>query len=257
MDKYALIGYPLSHSYSPLIHNEVFKNAKIDAHYDLLETKPDDLGDVIKLLKNGTYKGFNVTIPYKIKVMSYLDEISPEALAIGSVNTIAVIDGKLIGYNTDYYGFKKELEYVGINPEYKRTYVLGTGGASLAIFKALKDLKSDVVRVSRSVHEDTVTYDYLDKACDIDLIVNTTPVGMYPNTSESPIKESTAKKAGSIVDIIFNPSVTKLMSYNKNSFNGLLMLIFQALKAEEIWFKKPICNNEKELIETVRGELNE
>lgn len=256
MDTYALLGNPLGHSFSPLIHNFLFKKKNLDAKYILLETKKEDLKSRIDDLRNGIYKGFNVTIPYKVEVMQYLDEISAEAKEIGSVNTISFENGKAVGYNTDYYGFINELKYYNIDPKGKKSYVLGTGGASKAIYKALIDMKSNPILVSRHKDENTIDYEML-KDCDIDIVVNTTPVGMYPNIDASPLNFNVATKANVIVDIIFNPLKTKLMSYNKNSYNGLLMLIFQAMKAEDIWLNKEYDIDNEEIINYVRGEIGE
>lgn len=257
MDKYALLGYPLSHSYSPLIHNEMFKQKNINATYELLEIKEDKLEDAIESLKNGTYKGFNVTIPYKVKIIDYVDELTDHAKSIGSVNTLYLRDGKVVGDNTDYYGFIEELKYYNINPKGMNVYILGTGGASLAVNKALIDMGANTIFVSRTKKNNTITYSELNELSDIDMIVNTTPVGMYPNVSLSPIDEETALKAKVIVDIIFNPSTTKLMSYNKNSYNGLLMLLYQADKAEDIWLNKSFKIDENRVLNKIRGELYE
>ena len=236
--KYALLGEKLSHSYSPLIHNEIFKDFNIDATYDLLEVSIDKLEDTVNLLRKDIYQGFNVTIPYKKEVMKYLDEISKEALEIGSVNTIAKVDGKLIGYNTDYYGFYNELLYFNVEVNNKDCYILGTGGASLAVYKALCDLGGHVLYVSRNPkNENTITYKELENR-NLDVIVNTTPVGMYPNVDASPINSCLAKKCKHVVDIIFNPRQTKLLKDSNSNMDGLFMLVGQAIKAEEIWQNK-------------------
>lgn len=257
MDKYALLGYPLSHSYSPLIHNLMFKQKNIDATYELKPLLEEELNNAIDLLRKGEYKGYNVTIPYKVKIMEYLDEITPNAREIGSVNTVYCSDGKVIGDNTDYYGFIEQLKYNNVDCKHKNCYILGTGGASLAVSKALKDLEANVYFVSRTKRLDVLTYDEFNEIEDIDLIVNATPVGMYPNVFDSPISEKCASKANTIVDIIFNPSITKLMSYNPNSYNGLPMLVFQAAKAQDIWLGQKFEIEEREILDRVRGELNE
>ena len=237
MKVFALLGEHLSHSYSPIIQKKLFEQKGLDYDYKLLEIKIDEIKETLEELRNGIYSGFNVTIPYKKEVMQYLDIISDEAKAIGAVNTIKCENGKLIGYNTDYYGFSDELKYFGVDVLNKKCYVLGTGGASLAVSKALKDLGGNVISVSRNKTQNTITYDILNINGD-DVIVNTTPVGMYPNVDASPLTKEMASRAYALVDIIFNPSVTKLMSYNKNSYNGLLMLIGQAAKAQDIWLSK-------------------
>lgn len=238
MKKYALLGEKLSHSYSPLIHKEIFKDMNISADYELRELKINELEAAINDLRLDKYNGYNVTIPYKKEIMKYLDEISAEAKEIGSVNTVAKINGKIVGFNTDYFGFYNELLHFNVLVNNKNCYILGTGGASLAIYKALKDLGGNVYYVSRKPNNDNIiSYDDLANRS-IDLIVNTTPVGMYPNVDASPVDEAIAKRAGYVIDIIFNPRQTKILQYANSNMDGLYMLVGQAIKAEEIWQNK-------------------
>ena len=239
MKKYGLLGEKLGHSFSKIIHNIIYKENGIDASYDLIEVQKEQLESCINDLKTGKYSGYNVTIPYKIEIMKYLDEISSEALEIGSVNTISVVDGKTIGYNTDYYGFLETLVVNGIDVEGKDCYILGTGGASKACKAAILKAKGNPIYVSRDKTGKKNTIDYNDlKGLElIDVLVNTTPIGMYPNVDQMPIDMDTAKKVQQCVDIIFNPLETKLLKNVKNGVNGLLMLVGQAIKAEEIWNK--------------------
>lgn len=251
MKRYALLGEHLSHSYSPLIHNEIFKAYNVDATYEKLECQKEDLKDIIDELRNGHYSGFNVTIPFKLEVMKYLDEISEEAKAIGSVNTIAFENGKVVGYNTDYFGFFNELLYYNVEVKDKNCYILGTGGASLALYKALVDQGGKVFYVSRSAKNDkTISYDDL-KNKDIDVIVNATPVGMYPNVGVSPLNKDITLKAKYVLDIIFNPSQTQLLIDANSKMNGLYMLVGQAVKAEEIWQNKKYPSNVEELLKRI------
>lgn len=251
MKKYALLGRKLSHSYSPLIHSEIFKDLNIEAKYDLIECEPDELNNVLNKLRTGEYSGYNVTIPYKKEVMQYLDIISKEALEIGSVNTIAYQNGQLVGYNTDYYGFYNELLHFNVEVQNKDCYILGTGGASLAIYKALVDLGGNVLYVSRKPDgANVISYDEL-KNRNIDCIVNTTPVGMYPNVDASPLDIDVVKKAKYVVDIIFNPRVTKLLEYANSNMDGLYMLVGQAIKAEEIWQNRSYTNSIEELLKRI------
>ncbi len=254
MKVFGLLGEHLGHSYSPIIQKKLFELKGLDYDYKLIEIPSNKIEDTLNDLRNGIYAGFNVTIPYKKEVMKYLDEISDEAMAIGAVNTIKCENGRLIGYNTDYYGFKDELKYYNVDVENRVCYVLGTGGASLAVSKALRDLGANVISVSRNKTENSITYDSL-KINSSDIIVNTTPVGMYPNIDASPLKEEDASKAKGIVDIIFNPSITKLMSYNKNSYNGLLMLIGQAAKAQDIWLNKHYDIDYSKMLKYVEGVI--
>jgi len=255
MKKYALLGEHLSHSCSPLIHQNIFKAYNIEASYEKIELSKDEIPAVINKLRTGEYSGFNVTIPYKLEVMQYLDEISDEAKAIGSVNTIAYINNKVVGYNTDYYGFYEETVYYGVEVKNKDCYILGTGGASLALYKALVDLGGNVKYVSRNPkNSDTIDYAMLEKS-NIDVIVNATPVGMYPNIDASPISEAVACKAKYVMDIIFNPKQTLLLKYANSEMNGLFMLVGQAIKAEEIWQNKKCPIDTIELVKKIEREI--
>ena len=246
MKKYGLLGEKLSHSYSPIIHNYVFEKLNIDASYELIECSVDDLSKYIDLIKSGVYSGYNVTIPYKKSIMKYLDVIDDKALSIGSVNTVYVKDGKVVGTNTDYDGFLKTLEYYNVDVNNKNCFVLGTGGASLAIKSVLKDLGGNVTFVSRSPKDDIISYDDL-KDKNIDVLVNTTPVGMYPNVNGCPVDVEVINNSKVVIDIIFNPKITKLLEYANSEINGLYMLVLQAFKAEEIWQDKVIDLDLKEL----------
>lgn len=252
---YALIGHPLGHSISPFIHSLIFHKQNINASYELKDIEEKDLEAAIKELRDGRYCGYNVTIPYKEKIMPYLDEISIEAKAIGAVNTISCVNGKVIGYNTDYAGIKAEILQYKLDIQGKDIYILGSGGASKACFKAVTDLGGNPIVVSRTKNSSNISYEELYQLKEISGIINTTPVGMYPNSEEAPIDKTVASKAGFIIDVIFNPRKTKLMSYNDTSYNGLPMLIHQAIKAEEIWQKEEF--NKMDLYAYIKGELNE
>lgn len=249
--KYALLGKKLSHSYSAIIHKEILKDLNIDAEYELLEISEEEIESVIDLLKKGIYSGFNVTIPYKKTVMKYLDEISFEALSIGSVNTIVYRNNKLIGYNTDYYGFYNTLKFHNIDIINKNCYILGTGGSSLAINKVLLDLGGNVTYVSRTPNQDNViSYEEL-KERKIDVLVNTTPVGMYPNMGVSPVSKQVAQNSEVVVDIIYNPRKTQLLLDANSEIDGLYMLVGQAIKAEEIWQDKEYNGSIEELLKRI------
>ncbi|MCR5350482.1 MAG: shikimate dehydrogenase [Acholeplasmatales bacterium] len=256
MKKYALVGEKLGHSCSPLVHSEIFKDFNLDYEYGKIECSIDELKGVIDDLKNGIYSGYNVTIPYKREVMKYLDEISEEALAIGAVNTVAYKDGKAIGYNSDYYGFKDEVIHFNIDVKNKKCFVLGTGGASLAVHKALDDLGGNVLYVSRNPKNDeTISYEDLEKENDIFLIVNTTPVGMYPNVGVSPIKKEIAKKAKYVMDVIFNPRQTQILLDADSKMDGFYMLVAQAVKSEEIWQDRKYEGDVSKLVLRIEAKL--
>ena len=256
MKKYALIGEHLGHSCSPLVHSEIFKDYGIDCQYEKIECNIDELENVINNLKKGIYHGYNVTIPYKREVMKYLDEISDEALAIGAVNTVALKNGKAIGYNSDYYGFRDEVLHYNIDVKGKKCFILGTGGASLAVYKALADLGGNVLYVSRNPkNKDTISYEELNNIKDIFLIVNATPVGMSPNIGVSPIDKSLAQKAKYVMDVIFNPRQTQLLLDANSKMDGFYMLVAQAVKSEEIWQDKKYEGDVSELALRIEAKL--
>jgi len=237
MKHFALIGQKLGHSYSKIIHEYLFKLNNIEADYSLIEVEEADIKDIISKLRDGSLDGINVTIPYKEKILPYLDQIDSNAKMIGACNTVKVEDGKLVGYNTDYLGFMESLDYFGINVARKKIYVLGSGGASKAICHALRLRKANPVVVSRKGPFD---YHMLEANRHNSMIVNTTPVGMWPKVNERPISKEVINKTSIIVDIIFNPRRTLLLETKGQDYNGLPMLIYQAVKSEEIWLNQKI-----------------
>ncbi|MGL4569464.1 MAG: shikimate dehydrogenase [Clostridium sp.] len=247
MEFFGLVGEKLSHSLSPEIHEEIFKGLNVNCAYKLFEIKKSNINDLSDALRTLSIRGVNVTIPYKEVVMESLDEISDEAKKIGAVNTIFNKDGKLIGYNTDYYGFKYMLLDKNINIKDKRVVILGTGGASKAVLACILDMDaSEVLLVSRNIRDNDfndervkyITYDEL-KNIDGEVVINATPVGMYPKVTKSPVGKNIIKNYNSVVDLIYNPMDTEFLKYgkelNKNTCGGLMMLVVQAICSEEIW----------------------
>ena len=244
MDKYGLIGYPLGHSFSISYHNQRFADEGINAKYVNFEIPSiDELPEVIS--SNPELKGLNVTIPYKEKVMEFLDYISPEARAIGAVNVIKVIhEGKNIilkGYNSDVIGFTKSIEPM-LEPYHKKALILGTGGASKAVNYGLKALGLETVYVSRYERPNTIQYDKItpDVVEEYNVIVNCTPLGMYPHTDECPDLPYEAMDENNILyDLIYNPDETLFMKrgaqYGAQTKNGLEMLLLQAFASWEFW----------------------
>lgn len=243
-----LLGESLKHSYSPEIHSSLFDKINMDAHYHLFEVDKKDLGQVVKSMKVLKIKGLNVTIPYKLDVMNYLDCISEEAEAIGAVNTIAIEDGKTIGYNTDYFGFGHMLNKFNIELEGKAAVLLGAGGATKAVYHYLLNHGSkEIIIVSRNKSKNEeyynnaqiIDYDGLKELKDRDIVINCTPVGMYPKVDESPIEKELLKNFKVAVDLIYNPEKTKFLleaeTLGLKAVNGLYMLVSQAIKAEELW----------------------
>ena len=245
--KFGLIGGKLSHSYSPQIHRLFFKIAGIKGEYKLFEIERNDIGQFLQNAHRDKFSGINVTIPYKTDVIRFLDELSPEAEKINAVNTIS-FDGRLCGYNTDYFGLDYTFKKHRINVNGMRVLVTGSGGAAKAVVSYLSDNNAkeiyiasrDNVNANRKFPGITVvSYSDIIKYCPFDIIINTTPVGMYPNTGVSPLSKEQIIGAMFIFDLIYNPSVTKLMEIADTlrilNTNGLYMLTAQAVKAQEIW----------------------
>lgn len=236
--KCGLLGRKLGHSYSPQIHGYLK-----DYAYTLFEKEPEEIGN---FLKNGDFTGINVTIPYKKDVIAYLDELSTRAAKLGSVNTVVRrADGSLIGHNTDYFGFETMVRASGLSVAGKKVLVLGSGGASNTVVAVLKAFGANVVIISRSGENN---YGNLHLHADASIIVNTTPVGMYPNVGASPVDLSQFPKLEGVLDIIFNPARTKLLLDAEKrglvAMNGLLMLVAQAKESSE-WFTGEAISDEK------------
>ena len=248
MKHFGLIGYKLGHSYSKTIHEFNFKKLGLDADYSLIEVNEEDLGEVCQKLRSGLLDGINVTIPYKEKIIPYLDFLSSDVNEIKACNTVKVLNGKLYGYNTDYIGFIKQLDYQHIDVKNKNVYVLGSGGASKAICYALDKLAAKVTVVSR---RGPFKYEDLYKLKSIDVIVNATPVGMWPDVDASPLSREILSKVKVVVDIIFNPRQTKLLQLVNQTNNGLPMLIYQAIASEEIWLDRSVDADIEEIKEAI------
>lgn len=240
-----LLGRKLGHSYSPQIHA-----ALGDYSYRLFEKEPEE---VESFFKSGSYTGLNVTVPYKKTIIPYLDELSPRAKALGAVNTVVRRNGRLIGHNTDYAGFAAMVKKSGIDPAGKKALVLGSGGASNTAVAVLKNMGAEVVIISRSGENN---YSNLDKHQDASLIVNATPVGMYPNVEESPIELNSFPHLEGVLDVIYNPARTKLLLQAEEKGliveNGLYMLVAQAKESAE-WFTESIIDDS--IVDTIYRSL--
>ena len=244
MDKYGLIGYPLVHSFSISYFNEKFKNEGIDAVYENYEIPTiEQFPEIIDT--NPQLRGLNVTIPYKEKVIGYLDAISPEANEIGAVNVIKITHkGKKVilkGYNSDVIGFTRSIEPL-LDSFHKQALILGTGGASKAIEFGLKSLGLKTMKVSRSVKPGTIRYQDItpEMMKDWNVIINCTPCGMYPHSDECPQLPYEAMDSHTVLyDLIYNPDETLFMKNGKANGaivkNGLEMLLLQAFASWEFW----------------------
>ena len=248
MDKYGLIGYPLGHSFSISYFNQRFQDEGLNAVYENFEIPTIEALDEV-LNSNPELKGLNVTIPYKEKVIPYLDSISPEARAIGAVNVIKVIhEGKNIklkGYNSDVIGFTKSIEPMLDKKWHQKALILGTGGASKAINYGLKSLGLETVFVSRYQRPGTIQYEQItpEVVREYNVIVNCTPLGMYPHTDECPLLPYEAMDYHTILyDLIYNPDETLFMKRGREHGaevkNGLEMLLLQAFVSWEFWHEQ-------------------
>lgn len=244
MDKYGLIGYPLGHSFSVTYFNEKFENENIDACYINYEIPTiEELPEI--LASNPELKGLNVTIPYKQKVINYLDDLSPEARAIGAVNVIRVTHKGnkflLKGFNSDVIGFTRSIEPM-LEKCHKKALILGTGGASKAVNFGLKSLGLDTIFVSRTRKPGCITYEDVtpEMVKEYNVIVNCTPLGMYPNVDSCPNLPYEAMDSHTILyDLLYNPDETLFMKrgaeFGANTKNGLEMLLLQAFASWEFW----------------------
>ncbi len=245
MKKCGLLGETLSHSFSPRLHAHFGTYS-----YELFEVAPCAL---TSFLMTRDFDGLNVTIPYKKAVLPHLDELSPIAARLGSVNTILRReDGTLWGHNTDYFGFSYMLSKSGISVEGKKALVLGSGGASATVCAVLSDAGArEVCVISRSGEN---TYETLSRHYDAEIIVNTTPVGMYPHVGEAPISLAPFKTCALVLDIIYNPSKTALLleaeSLGIPHLGGLSMLVAQGAESAGYFGGAPI--SDAVLEETIR-----
>lgn len=249
-DLYGLLGRKLGHSYSKFIHDNIFRTLSIDAYFHLFEVEEDNLENAILGLKALGASGVNVTIPYKRSVMQYLDDISEEAKKIGAVNTIKFMDGKAVGYNTDYYGFGILLNKSKIEVKGKKIVLLGNGGAADSVLQYLSDNDSyEIIVTTRNIEETKlkymsknvkiINYKELESIKNKDIIINCTPCGMYPYIDNSPIDGDILNNYKAAIDMIYNPKETKFLkdaaARGLNAVNGLYMLVGQAVCAQEIW----------------------
>ena len=249
MDKYGLIGYPLKHSFSIVYFNEKFKAENIDAEYVNFEIpRIEEFMEVVE--ENPNLCGLNVTIPYKEQVIPYLDELDKDTAKIGAVNVIKIIRQpkgkvKLVGYNSDIIGFTRSIEPLLKPDVHTHALILGTGGASKAIFRGLENLGIKSTFVSRTKKNDEVmTYEELTPEVmqQYKIIVNCTPVGMYPKVDECPaIPYAQLTTDHLLYDLLYNPDETLFMKKGRAQGatvkNGLEMLLLQAFAAWEIWHR--------------------
>lgn len=261
-NKFALIGYPLGHSLSKEIHNAGFKSLGLtDASYEILETRPDELVERIKMLKAENYKGFNVTIPLKLPIAMFVDEVDVSADIVGAINTVVINQNKTLkGYNTDVIGFRNAIP-TDITLAGKVAGILGTGGAARAACVALAQEQVREIRFyTRSIPNSLKLVEYMQRKFPdirfeafqiefirdlsmVDILVNATPIGMLGRSADmTPVEKpqlETLPKNAIVYDVIYNPKKTLLLKLSESlgfrTINGIEMLVRQAFSAEEIW----------------------
>ncbi|MFU0801194.1 MAG: shikimate dehydrogenase [Xylanivirga thermophila] len=260
-----LIGHPVEHSLSPKLHNTIYKKLRLEITYSAYDIFPENLEKSIIALKEQSFLGFNVTIPYKQKIIEYLDYIDEEAKIIGAVNTVKIKNGKMIGYNTDGMGFIESLHRKGIKIENKTALVIGAGGASRAICTyLLREGVSNLYIANRTPSKvyaiimdlknicthniiEYMPFSKLNSIGNIDIVVNATSIGMWPQINDNPIPDYKFRPNTVCFDAVYNPLKTKFLEAAENEsciiINGIDMLIFQALKSIEIWLETPIPND--------------
>ena len=238
MRKFGLLGKKLSHSLSPLLHNTFFEDLGLKDEYKLYEVDETEIDNFKNYMLENSIEGVNITVPYKKTFLDKLDYISDEAKGIGAINLLYIKDNKFYGDNTDYYGFKYTLTKNDIDVKNKKIAIIGKGGASASVYKVLKDMET----------EDITFYFRKNKLSKIefpeniggDIIINTTPVGMFPNVEDNLVSKEILKKFKIAIDLIYNPLETKFLKEAKEcglkTINGLDMLIEQALKTDEILY---------------------
>ncbi len=263
-ERVALLGWPVEHSVSPAMHNAAFAAAGLDWRYELMPAPPGRVFEAVKRLRSGGFRGANVTVPHKVAVAGWLDEIEPEASAIGAVNTIARRNDRLIGSNTDAAGFARHLNAKGFDPAGKRALVLGAGGGARAVVVALARAGCAVTLGNRSPHRAKALVQELAwlSACapmdwvpelsaldaealgSLDLVVNCTPVGMWPGEDVSPWPIDWAiQPHWTVYDLVYNPTETRLLAQARaagaRALGGLGMLVWQGALAYQGWTGLP------------------
>ena len=266
--RFALLGEHLGHTYSPMIHNTIFDLASADAVYLPLPFPQTALPEAVAFLRT-CFGGFNVTIPYKEKIVPYLDELHGSAAIFGAVNTVVLRDRRLLGYNTDGLGFIRALREADIPVDRQRVLLLGGGGAARAVACEMLWRGGSVTLATRREQSALTLREALAKHLagaangvgwmpfdairgEYDLMVNCTPLGMMPNESACPADEKAISRCASVFDLVYNPGETMLLqrarAQGKKAAGGLGMLYYQALEAQKLWFGEPLLSAEQEQI---------
>ena len=248
MKQFAVIGDPVDHSLSPIMHGWIFDKLNINATYGKINVKKNQLEEIIIKINDGILNGINVTLPHKSTIISFLDEINPRAKKIGAVNMVMKADSKIIGNNTDWYGFSMAMKRNQIMLDGNSVILLGFGGVSKSILFSLKNFGvKNITILKRNVDEklvieDDILFKSFDKAEDIikddSIIINTTPLGM--NDDESPLDKNLLHEKQILIDVVYTPLETKFIKLGNEvgalTVNGLDMFIEQGLASLDLWF---------------------
>lgn len=263
MKKYTLIGHPLGHSMSPFIHDRLFKLKGREVSYSLTDISPEDLNSKKEYLKS-EFVGYNITIPHKVAVIPFIDKMDTSALRYNSVNCVANTQEGSVGYNTDCYGFLNSLKMNDISLDGK-VLLLGCGGVgrmmaiesllhgatlTIAIIEEARDmcntLLAELDEKFPNVKVEVVLMNQITGS--FDLVINSTPVGMFPKVDNCPLSDEVISKCGAVFDAIYNPTETKLVqkfkAQGKKAVGGMAMLVLQAVKAHELWDNDTYSNDE-------------
>jgi len=259
---FCVIGDPIEHSLSPIMHNAAFRHLKIDAVYVAFKVKEGMLEDVVRCMRSLGICGMNVTMPHKTAIVKYMDENDPAAKFVGAVNTVLNADGKLVGFNTDGIGAQRALEENHVKPKGKKFLLMGAGGAGRAIAFQLAQEADELVILNRDSNKARVLADALRKRFnkkvvgeslsynvlkdwikDVNVLINATSVGMHPHQNETLIEKSLLRPELTVMDIVYDPIETRLLkdakSVGAKVIYGTEMLVFQGAASFEIWFNRP------------------
>ena len=268
----AVIGHPIGHSLSPMLHNGIYQRLGLDIVYMAFDIADEEFGKAVEGLGALGFLGFNVTIPYKEKIISFLDELDPVAAAIGAVNTVKFEKGKLIGYNTDGLGFLNSLRMHNIECKGKSVLILGAGGSARAIgISLVEENPKEILILNRNKSRGELLTRDINKFAShslsavvenppdkVDIVINTTPLGMWPNVDASPLKGYVFHPSTIVCDIVYNPSKTLLLrqadEYGCITAGGIGMLVGQGVKAIEIWTGIRVDN---QAVQLISNELRE
>ena len=269
IQSFALIGNPVKHSLSPILHNTVYDYYRINAEYILNCVEDTEIGQIIEKFKQTGVKGFNITVPHKQNIMPFLDEIGRDAKQIGAVNTVKIINGKMYGYNTDGDGFLRQLKGDKVNVKNSKIKIVGAGGSTMSIVYSLVNAGcKEVLLFNRTIENakkiankfSNVTALSIDEfvASNCDILINTTSVGLSPNNDKSPVDNLEGISLKTVVyDLIYSPPITRFMQMalekGCRAHNGYKMLIYQGLIADEIWFGRKLIRNK--LVNKILKEL--